>query len=311
VSTLFTFPGQGAQRAGMLHDLPGDALVRNTIAEASDALGTDMLALDSEAALRSTVAAQLCLLVAGVAMARLLRAQRGVPDAVAGLSIGAYAAAVTASVLSFGAALGLVQQRARLMEAAYPSGFGMTAILGLQPAALARLIAQVHRPQSPVYLANINAPTQLVIAGAHAAMARVAALALEQGAHSVKPIAISVPSHCELLADAAARLAEKLGSLVFSAPSMRYYSASRSRELRDPAVIAADLVHNMALPVNWHDTSVLASERGVRLAVEMPPGNVLTKLSAAALPDVIAVAAADTRIDTVLALMAREARRDR
>jgi malonate decarboxylase epsilon subunit len=311
VSTLFTFPGQGAQRAGMLHDLPQDGAVRDTLTEASDTLKLDVLALDTEAALRSTVATQLCLLVAGVAMARFLSAHGRPPDAVAGLSIGAYAAAVTASVLSYGDALGSVDRRARLMEAAYPRGFGMTAILGLERTALETLIDQVHTPRNPVHLANINAPTQLVIAGAQAAMASVSALAQQCGAHGIRPIAISVPSHCELLDESAAQLMQAMAVVTVRVPRIRYYSASLGRELREPSRIVHDLAHNMALPVNWHETSVLASERGVGLAVEMPPGNVLTKLSAAALPEVLAIAAADTRADTIVELMAREARRER
>jgi malonate decarboxylase epsilon subunit len=311
VSTLFTFPGQGAQSAEMLHKLPHSAAVRDTVAEASAALSVDVLTLDSETALRSTVATQLCLLVAGVAMARHLSEAGARPDAVAGLSIGAYAAAVIASVLSYRDALACVDQRARLMEAAYPAGFGMTAILGLERVALQPLIDQVHTPRTPVYLANINAPTQLVISGAQAAMASVSALARGRGATGIRPIAISVPSHCELLAEPAAQLAQAMSGVSLSAPRMRYYSASLGRELRDPARIASDLARNMALPVQWHETSVLASEHGIGLSVEMPPGDVLTRLSAAALNEVLAVAAADTRVDTIVELMAREARRER
>ena len=311
MSTLFTFPGQGAQRAGMLHDLPQEGMVRDCIAEANDTLHIDVLTLDSEADLKSTVSAQLCLLVAGVAMARHLGAEAGAPDAVAGLSIGAYAAAVTASVLAYGDALRLVHRRARLMESAYPTGYGMTAILGLEQAVLAPLIAQVHSAASPVYLANINAPTQLVLAGADAALQRVAALAQAAGAHAAKPIAIGVPSHCELLAEAAAALSIEASRVAVSAPRLRYYSASLGRELRDGARIVGDLANNMAVPVRWHETNVLTGEHGARLAVEMPPGNVLTKLSAiAALADGVAVAAADTRVDTIVELMARESRRE-
>ncbi|MGZ5184266.1 MAG: malonate decarboxylase subunit epsilon [Caldimonas sp.] len=311
MSTLFTFPGQGAQRAGMLHDVPHDAIVRDTLAEAGDTLGLDVLGLDTDEALRSTVAAQLCLLVAGVTMARLLIARAGSPDAVAGFSVGAYPAAVTASVLSYRDALVAVHRRARLMETAYPGGFGMVAVLGLEQGVMQALIAQVHTPQTPIYLANINAPTQLVIAGAEPALARVSELARARGAHGTKTVAISVPSHCELLAREAALLAQATSGMKVSAPRLRYYSASHARELRDPIRIAHDLANNMALPVLWHETTLLAGERGARLVVEMPPGNVLTKLATAALPDALAVAAAETRADTIAALMAREAQRDR
>lgn len=310
MSILFTFPGQGAQRVGMLHALPQSVLVREVIDEASETLGRDALALDSAEALRSSVAVQLALLIAGVATARHLIHEAGPPDAVAGLSVGAYPAAVMASVLSYAEALRLVERRARLMEAAYPGGYGMTAILGLERAALEPLIAQVHSAVSPVYLANINAPTQLVIAGAHAAMVCVAALAQERGAYAAKPVAISVPSHCPLLDAPAAELALAMAKVPVAAPRLRYFSASLGRATSAPARIADDLARNMALPVKWHDTTVLAHEQGVRLSVEMPPGSVLTKLSVLAFPEALSVAAADTRADTLAVLMARERQRE-
>jgi len=306
VSILFSFPGQGAQREGMLHALGRERIVRDTLAEASDTLGRDVLALDSADALQSTVPVQLGLLVVGVASARQLMAEAGPPDAVAGLSIGAYAAAVVAGVLGFADAVRLVERRATLMQEAFPTGYGMTAILGLTPAALKPLIDRVHTAESPVHLANLNAPTQLVIAGASAAMARVAALALENGAQSVKPVAISVPSHCALLDAAADELAIASAAVPMSTPRLRYFSASRSRELRDPERIREDLARNMAKPVLWHDTMTLVHESGVRLSIEMPPGGVLTKLAMAAFPGALAVAAEQTRSDSLALLMERE-----
>jgi malonate decarboxylase epsilon subunit len=310
VSILFTFPGQGAQHAGMLHALPSMAAARHTLAQASDTLGRDVLTLDSKEALESSVAVQLALLVAGVATSRCLVELAGAPDAVAGLSVGAYAAAVVADVVDFSDALRLVERRAQLMQAAYPCGYGMTAILGLELSPLSALVAEVHTRDSPVYIANVNAPTQFVIAGADHAMARVAALAQARGAHGIKPIAIKVPSHCPLLDGAAAALALEVAAVPTRAPRLHLFSASLGRELRDPARIADDLARNMARPVLWHDTTTLTRERGMALSIEMPPGNVLTKLATAALPDAISVAASDNRIDTLAVLMTRERERD-
>ncbi|WP_454767008.1 malonate decarboxylase subunit epsilon [Cupriavidus campinensis] len=306
MSVLLTFPGQGAQRPGMLHGLPDHHAVRETLAQTSDALGRDVMALDDAGSLASTVSVQLCLLAAGVATARVLideGGERARPDAVAGLSIGAYAAAVVAGALAYDDAVRLVALRGRLMEAAYPDGYGMTAILGLEAAPLEAIAARVRDEGLAVYVANFNAPTQLVIAGAEVAMARVAALALEAGAHGARRVAIAVPSHCPLLADAAATLAQAFQSITLRRPRMRVFSASTARELRDPARIAADLAANMAMPVRWHETMLLARACGVRLAVEMPPGNVLTRLAGPVLPE--AVACADTRLDSVRVLMAR------
>lgn len=307
MSTLLTFPGQGAQRAGMLHALPDHPLVARTLDAASDVLGRDIRALDTADALASTVSVQLCLLAAGVATARVLNDAGMEADAVAGLSIGAFPAAVIAGVLDYADAVRLVALRGKLMEDAYPRGYGMTAILGLDQSALERIIASVHGARSPVYLANLNAPAQFVIAGEAAAMARVSALAMEAGAHAAKPVAIAVPSHCALLAPQAEALARAFADITPGRPKVRYFSASAARQLRDPARIVEDLAANMALPVRWHDTMQLARETGMRLAVEMPPGNVLTRLAAPEFE--VAVACADTRVDSVLVLAARYADR--
>ena len=161
---LFSFPGQGAQRPGMLHALPdGDALLN----EASEVLAEDVRLLDSAEALEHTRAVQLCLLIAGVAAARALQRQGVMPDMTAGLSIGAYPAAVTAGALDFSDALRLVSLRGTLMEQAYPQGYGLTAIVGFSEQQLRPLLGD------DCWLANINGPQQLVIAAGNGA--RVAA----------------------------------------------------------------------------------------------------------------------------------------
>ena len=129
MSNLFAFPGQGAQKPGMLQRLPQEPEVLECLAQAGAVLGEDARLLDSAEALQSTRAVQLCLLIAGVAGARLLMRDGQRPDYVAGLSIGAYAAAVVAGALDYDA-VRLVALRGELMRA-YPHGYGMTAILGL------------------------------------------------------------------------------------------------------------------------------------------------------------------------------------
>ncbi|MGO4478232.1 malonate decarboxylase subunit epsilon [Massilia sp. 2TAF26] len=301
MSVLFTFPGQGAQKPGMLHTLPDHPETARTLAEASAALSRDVLALDSEDALRSTVAVQLGLLVAGVATARVLAAHEAAPKMVAGLSIGAWPAAVTAGVLAFSDAVRLVELRGRLMEDAYPSGYGMTAIGGLTRQQLEPLVARVHGPGSEVYLANLNAPRQVVIAGAGAALDAVAALALGQGAQRAERLAVPVPSHCELLDEQARTLACAMDQVALERPRIAWISSSLARALFDGRRIGADLAANMARPVLWADTVRHAWERGARLAVEMPSGSVLTKLTAPAFPDGVAISCEGTRLDSLVA----------
>jgi malonate decarboxylase epsilon subunit len=311
VSTLWAAPGQGAQYPGMLHQLPDDPLIHACLAQASAALGEDVLALDSSQALQSTRAVQLCLLVAGVACARLLIQRGHCPDYVAGLSIGAYAAAVIAEALDFADAVQLVALRGELMQTAYPSGYGMTAVLGLDLGQVEQLVAQVHSPALPLYLANINADNQLVVAGSIAGMAALADLAKAAGAGAVKVLAVSVPSHCELLAAPAARLAEAFARVEVRRPRVRYLSSSSARLILDADKLRDDLAYNMCRVVNWHNTLQTAFERGVRLHLELPPGTVLSGLARRVFTAGNAVAFQGARLDTLDVLLSQASRQDR
>jgi malonate decarboxylase epsilon subunit len=306
MSVVFTFPGQGSQREGMLRALPAHKEVARTLDEASDTLGYDVRTADNAEALRSTVSVQLCLLIAGVAQARVIRACGHEPDMVAGLSIGAYPAAVIAGALAYADAVRLVALRAHLMEEAYPQGYGMTAIVGMTHRALERLIEQVTSEAAPVFLANINAPTQMVVAGSDAAMGRLSAIALESGAQRCERLEVAVPSHCALLDAPAASLADVFRTVQVRAPRIVYLSGSVARPLLQGAQIADDLAGNMARQVRWHDTMQLAWERGARLAVEVPPANVLTRLTGSIFTEGTAVSCSETSLPDLGALIDRE-----
>jgi malonate decarboxylase epsilon subunit len=309
VSSFLVFPGQGAQQPQMLHQLPDDALIRDCLIEASHELEEDVLALDSVGALTDSRAVQLCLLVAGVACARLLIDRAGVPDYVAGLSIGAYPAAVIAGSLSFGDALRLVALRGQLMQSAYPSGFGMTAIVGLDQSTVEGLIERVHSAQTPVYLANINADNQLVIAGSDEAMAHVAQLAKASGAGAAKRLAVSVPSHCALLEQPALALAEAFSKVSMQAPKVRYLSGSTARLVTHADKLRDDLAFNMCRVIDWRSTVQTAYERGVRLQIELLPGTVLTGLAKRVFEQGLAVAFQGARLDTLTTLLCEEGAR--
>ena len=299
MSSLLVFPGQGAQRTGMLQALPGDVL-----AEASDALGEDVRRLDSAQALASTRAVQLCLLITGVAHARQLQRT---PDFVAGLSIGAYPAAVIAGALDFADAVRLVSLRGELMQQAYPQGYGMTALIGPQLSSVEALLAEIHSPQTPVYLANINADNQTVIAGSDAAMQRVADRIKGNGV--AKRLAVSVPSHCALLDEPAQVLARAFVPL--RAPRITYLSSTRARPIHNPEQLRDDLAFNMCRIVDWRGTVQSAYERGVRLQIELPPGSVLTGLSRRVFEHGTVIACEGARLDTLQALLEEEERRHR
>lgn len=266
---VFTFPGQGTQHAGMLQNLPGDEM-----AQAREVLGAETDTLDSPAALEHTRAVQLSLLIAGVAWARELERRGVAPDIVSGLSIGAYPAAVVAGALDFTDALRLVALRGDLMEQAYPHGYGLTAIMGLTLPQVETLL-----DGTGTYIANLNAETQIVIAGTDEGMAQVAERALAKGASKARRLAVSVPSHCELLHEPALKLAEAFSRVTLSRPRCAWLSGSTGRVLWQPEKIADDLAMNMARTVRWQEAMIAASEREGRLAIEMPPGGVLTCLT--------------------------------
>jgi malonate decarboxylase epsilon subunit len=301
VSSLLVFPGQGAQQPGMLHRLP-----RETVIEASEVLGEDVLRLDCAEALKSTRAVQLCLLIAGVAASRQLSMAA---DYVAGLSIGAYPAAVVAGALSFSDALHLVSLRGELMQQAYPQGYGMTAIIGLDLATVEELLAQVHRVDMPVYMANINADNQVVIAGSDAAMKAVAELARGRGAGLAKRLAVSVPSHCPLLEAPAKTLAEAFANVQLKTPTLSYLSGSRARPVINTEALRDDLAFNMCRVVDWRGTVQSAYERGVRLQIELPPGAVLTGLARRVFEQGTVIAFDGARLDTLQALLREEGSR--
>ena len=301
MSSLLVFPGQGAQQPGMLHRLP-----RETVREASEALGEDVLLLDDADALKSTRSVQLCLLIAGVAASRQLAMTA---DYVAGLSIGAYPAAVVAGALSFSDALHLVSLRGELMQQAYPRGYGMTAIIGLDLATVEGLLAQVHGVDAPVYLANINADNQVVIAGSDDAMQAVAALARDQGAGLAKRLAVSVPSHCPLLEGPAKTLAQAFTEVPMKTPVLGYLSGSRARPIINTDALRDDLAFNMCRVVDWRGTVQSAYERGVRLQIELPPGAVLTGLARRVFEQGTVIAFDGARLDTLQALLREEGSR--
>jgi len=143
MSVAFIFPGQGSQSPGMLHHLLDHPAVVRTVDEISEVLHSDVRNLDSEQGLKSDVSVQLTLLAAGIATARALMEQDVRPAAASGLSVGAFAAAVTAGVLSLQDAVELVKLRAEQMMRLYPTGYGLSAIVGLNESRVTKIVRAV------------------------------------------------------------------------------------------------------------------------------------------------------------------------
>ncbi|MGI4982804.1 MAG: malonate decarboxylase subunit epsilon [Janthinobacterium lividum] len=299
------FPGQGAQTPGFLSRLPAHPEVARTLREAGEVLGADAAAIDSEASLAGTLGVQLSGLIAGVAVVRALTALGVHADAVAGLSSGAFTAAVACGTLSFEQALPLVRLRAQAMQQAYPRGHGLAALVGLDESQVGRLVAGIHSPATPLYIANLNARTQIVLAGSDAALERALSAARQMGARHTQRMAVSVPSHCELMAPVADTLHRALAALPLQRPRVPYISNVNARALRDAEGIREDLASNVAHTVRWHDGMTVLYERGIRTFFEVPPGATLTGILRESFDDVRVRAIADTPFETIIYLAQR------
>jgi malonate decarboxylase epsilon subunit len=279
MSIAFIFPGQGSQTPGMLHNLIRQPAVDRTLDEVSDVLHSDVRKLDTEHCLEFSVSVQLALLTSGVATARTLMERDVRPAAVAGLSVGAFAAAVIAGVLVLPDAVELVRLRAEQMENLFPAGYGLSAIVGLSESQVTRIVESKTNQEAPVFVGNINAPRQIVIAGAGAGMEKVLDEARHQGASKAVRLHVSVLSHCPLLQPVADLLRKRVSSMELRTPEVIYVGNVTGHAMRTKEKIADDLVNNIAHGVRWHDATTVLQELGCNIFLEMPPGHVLSELA--------------------------------
>jgi malonate decarboxylase epsilon subunit len=186
------------------------------------------------------------------------------------------------------------------MEAAYgKGGYGMMAILGLREAAVQTLIAGIARPGTPLYLASVNAPAEIIVAGSDCALAAASEAASHAGARA-RRLSVSVPSHCPLLDGVSLRLREAMREVRLDRPRVPYVSNVRARALTSTADIAEDLILNVSRTVRWHESVTLLYELGVRVFVEAPPGQALSNLVKNEFPQARALAAATVHLDSVV-----------
>ena len=306
MSTACLFPGQGAQTAGFLHRLPNHPVVSATLDEAGAVLGLEVMDLDTSTALGGTAAVQLSVLIAGVAVTRALAHEGLQVDAAAGLSVGAFAAAVTCGVLGFADALALVKLRGECMAQSYPSGYGMAAIVGLDERQITAIVERTGGAAAEIYIANINSPTQIVVSGVDRALNAVLDSARQAGAQRTERMAIAVPSHCPLLDAVAARLASAMAGMELHDPRVPYVSNRRARAIYDAQGVQDDLVYGIARAVRWHDAVTVLYELGVRLFIEPPPGRVLSRLAQQSFAEARAVSVEAAELQSIILLAKRE-----
>jgi [acyl-carrier-protein] S-malonyltransferase len=275
----FTFPGQGSQRPGMGRPWQGHESWE-LIEEASDVAGRDVAALllDADAEeLRDTRNAQLTTFVSSLMVLDAVERLGIEPSFCAGHSLGEYTALVATGALSFDDGVRLVVERADAMhEAGLAAPGTMAAVLGLDDDDVE---IACRRADSDVWVANFNAPGQIVIAGSPEGVAKASDIAKELGAKRVMPLQVSGAFHTPFMTAARDRLRVAI-------------TAASPRDTEVPVVSNVDaLLHatgdewssllsaQLSNPVRWKHCLLTLAAEGVTGFVELGPGGVLTGMA--------------------------------
>jgi len=285
----FVFPGQGSQSVGMLDAWGDHPVVKQTLQEASDALGENIGQLIHEGpkeALGLTTNTQPVMLVSAIAAYRVWLSEGGAqPVVVAGHSLGEYSALVAAGALTLTQAVPLVRFRAQAMQDAVQVGTGaMAAILGMDSQQVIAGCAQAQAAFAAgsgevVEAVNFNDPAQTVIAGSKAAVEKACEILKASGAKRALPLPVSAPFHSSLMSPAAQRLKEKLATTTIATPTIPVVNNIDVTVQTDVDSIRDALYRQAFGPVRWVECVAAIKARGVHTLVECGPGKVLAGLT--------------------------------
>ena len=276
---VFTFPGQGSQKPGM-----GESWRQHPswelVAEASSVLGRDLegLLLHTEAEeLTRTDNAQLSTFLTSLVVLDAVERLGVEPAAAAGHSLGEYSALVASGSLSFEDGLQLVHARGTAMLGATTARVGtMAAVLGLDDDDVEVACA---RCESDVWVANYNAPGQVVIAGSPEGVADATIVAKELGAKKVMPMAVSGAFHTPFMEPARSALRAAIDSVELRQAELPIYANVDARAHVSGAEWSSLLGAQLCSPVRWRQTLHNLGDAGATVVVELGPGSVLTGMA--------------------------------
>ncbi|WII39521.1 ACP S-malonyltransferase [Paenibacillus thiaminolyticus] len=279
----FVFPGQGSQEVGMGKDVY-DAVpaAREAFETADRVLGfplTEMIFEGPESDLKQTSNTQPALLATSWALYQAMERHGIRPDYVAGHSLGEYGALVAAGVLRFEDAIAIVRQRGQFMEQAVPSGQGaMAAVLGAERERLGALCDDISAAGTPVEMANLNCPGQIVVSGSREGIDAAVERGKEAGAKRVIPLEVSGPFHSAMMKPAAERLGEALRAIEMQDARIPVIANVTARPVTEAEQIRGLLVEQVFSPVLWEDSVRYLIDQGVDTFVEIGSGKVLSGL---------------------------------
>lgn len=282
MKSAFVFSGQGAQSVGMGRDLfELSPAAKKVFSLADSVLGWSVSDICFNGPAEQLTGSKCCQpAIYTMSMACLAAFQERCPglspSGVAGLSLGEYAALVTAGVLSFEDGLRLVAKRGALMDEAclsQPCG-GMASILGGNDELIASVCDEIG-----IDVANYNCPGQTVISGPKELVEAASAKIKEGGAKRVIPLSVAGAFHSRMMKSAGDGLAKVLENVRLSAPMLPVAQNVTGTIVSDPDAIRSNLVAQVAGSVRWIDcVRSLVDNGGVNTVIEFGPGSVVTGL---------------------------------
>ncbi len=276
MKTALLFPGQGVQYQGMMKDVVDQYQeARRVFDIAAEVCGRDIYSITMEASqeeLGETANTQPCLLTAELAAFHGLTAAGLEYQAVAGFSMGEWAALVAAGVTDAVDAIGFIQKRALAMQRAVPVGHGGMAVMLGRDREFVQSLCDSIGGVSP---ANYNCPGNITVAGLKSSVDTFLTTAIEQGI-MVQRLDVSVPSHCDLMQPAADELRPVIDRMQFHEPSCELVMNATGLGVNDVTEIKDNLIKQLLKPVMFQQGIEHLLQEGFDTFLEIGPGKILS-----------------------------------
>ena len=273
---LFMFPGEGAKCVGMGKEFYDSIPVCREVYDlAGDAAGLNVakLCFEENEEIHITEYTQIAMLATEAAIFAALKEKGIQPDVTAGLSLGEYGALIASGVMSMRDAFAVIRKRGIYMQNAVPTGGAMSAVLGLEAAAIEQICEETD---GMVSIANYNCPGQIVITGEQAAVDAAGTALKEAGAKRIVPLKVSGPFHSQMLSHAGEQLGEALQDVAIAETFIPYVANVTADYVTDASDVKPLLERQVASSVRWQQTIERLIADGADTFVEIGPGKTLS-----------------------------------